>query len=291
MYDRIQVVQKVIDAVGARTFLEIGVWKAEAFMAIRAPRKIGVDPIKPAPAILQAGAKAIEDSLNAAGGSDRIAVDISTGRGGASLAVNVESTARSLASTSSSSASALAGESTIKYLQKTSDEFFADLPGIVLKDGIDVAFVDGLHEWSQVVTDVNNCLRYLNEGGVIVMHDCRPTAEIQTVRPEGLEAAKRSPEWHGSWTGDVWKSIACLRSSRDDLNIFVLDCDWGMGIVTRGKPEGLLSYSRPDINRLSYQDLVRDRGRILNLKNPAYLDSFLGSLQMREQDTSEPACV
>ena len=38
----------------------------------------------------------------------------------------------------------------------------------------------------------------------------------------------------GEWTGDVWKAIAELRVERIDLDIKVVNTDYGCGIIRRG---------------------------------------------------------
>jgi hypothetical protein len=48
---RMQLIQYAVDRLAARTYLEIGVDKGQSFSVIRAPIKIGVDPIAPRPAI------------------------------------------------------------------------------------------------------------------------------------------------------------------------------------------------------------------------------------------------
>ena len=81
--------------------------------------------------------------------------------------------------------------------------------------------------------------------------------------------------------GDVWKTIAYLRSSQDTLRIFVLDCDCGLGIVTRGRPDSMLGYTPARLAAMGYEDLVADRERILNLKPAGYFDGFLEGLRTR----------
>ena len=48
---RTEVVQACIDALGAKTYLEIGVSSGDCFREIQVPRKIGVDPIPAAPGV------------------------------------------------------------------------------------------------------------------------------------------------------------------------------------------------------------------------------------------------
>jgi hypothetical protein len=73
------------------------------------------------------------------------------------------------------------------------------------------------------------------------------------------------------------KGIVALRSTRDDLRIAVLKCDYGVGMVRKGSPESRLSYSAEQIEALTYSDLAADRKGLLNLKPPAYLGEFLAS--------------
>jgi hypothetical protein len=77
------------------------------------------------------------------------------------------------------------------------------------------------------------------------------------------------------WCGDVWKAIVHLPSTRHDLRIAVLNCDFGVGLVRKGVPESRLSYSPAQIEALNYGDLADDRERLLKLKRPPYLGEFL----------------
>lgn len=68
-----------------------------------------------------------------------------------------------------------------------------------------------------------------------------------------------------------------LRAQRSDLRVFVLDCDHGLGVLTRGEPEQPLSYGAGEIARMTIDDLAHDRASLLNLKNPAYFDDFIAT--------------
>ena len=50
---RMHIIQRCIDVLRANTYLEIGVSHGECFASIQAPNKIGVDPIAPAPLVVQ----------------------------------------------------------------------------------------------------------------------------------------------------------------------------------------------------------------------------------------------
>jgi hypothetical protein len=164
------------------------------------------------------------------------------------------------------------------YFEMSSDAFFAEQTTLLKERGIDVALIDGLHTYGQVVLDVENTLRYLRHDGVIFLHDCNPTrASVACPADSYADFRAQNRWWEIDWSGDVWKAIVYLRSTRQDLQIAVLDCDWGVGIVRRGSPESRLSYSPEQIEALDYADLAADRDRLLNLKPPQYLGEFLAS--------------
>ncbi|MBS1563021.1 MAG: class I SAM-dependent methyltransferase, partial [Bacteroidetes bacterium] len=114
-------------------------------------------------------------------------------------------------------------------------------------------------------------LKYLSDDGVIIMHDCNPQTK---------EEAGTLEEWRkrgsGQWNGDVWKTILHLRSQRKDINVFVLDCDHGLGIVTKGKPESTPGFSEKEIIGFTYEDLAAHRKEWLNLKPAGYFHEYFG---------------
>jgi len=178
-----------------------------------------------------------------------------------------------------------------RYFQMTSDEFFqhqADvLDGDKLEGGVDLAFVDGLHNYAQSLRDVENCLRYLKPGGVVLMHDCYPREEAMAVPAPSREDARKMnvPGWKEQWTGDVWKTVVHLRSTRNDMKVCVLDCDFGIGVVipvrvgpSRVGPSRvgkLLEYSADEIPELPYGELAKDPKSLLDLRHPISLGSVL----------------
>jgi hypothetical protein len=168
------------------------------------------------------------------------------------------------------------------YFKTTSDAFFAHETAFLERHGIDVALIDGLHTYQQVVRDVENTLRYLREDGIIVLHDCNPANASIGFPAASYDDYRAQHPWRNLlgltrpvWSGDVWKAIVHLRSTRPDLRIAALECDLGVGVVRKGTPESRLAYSPAQIEALNYVDLAADRKRLLNLKPPAYLDEFL----------------
>jgi hypothetical protein len=72
----------------------------------------------------------------------------------------------------------------------------------------------------------------------------------------------------------VWKAIVHFRSKRNDLNLFVLDCDYGLGIITKNKPENSLSFSESQIESFTYDDFATNKKEWLNLKPAGYINEF-----------------
>lgn len=163
-----------------------------------------------------------------------------------------------------------------KYYEMTSDVFF-ETKYDVFKCGFDVVFIDGLHTYEQSLKDVKNCLKLINEDGVIILHDCNPLSASAAYSANSWEeaASLKLDGWTGEWSGDVWKTIAYLRSTQKELNIFVLDCNYGLGIITNGIPEDMLNFSKKEIEKLAYDDLEKNRSQILNLKSTGYFNKFL----------------
>jgi hypothetical protein len=150
-----------------------------------------------------------------------------------------------------------------KYYPITSDEFFEKhAHGLFDKRKIDISLVDGMHEYLFALRDIENVLKYLKDDGVIIIHDCNPvTKNMGSTFDEW-----KSRDFSGEWNGDVWKAILHLRCSRSDVHVFVLDCDYGLGVVTKGKPENNLNIPVQSIQGLTYEDFDSNRESWLNLK-------------------------
>jgi len=133
----------------------------------------------------------------------------------------------------------------------TSDEYFASISDDVK---FDIIFIDGLHHDDQVLKDIENSLNHLSDNGTIVCHDCLPTTEKMQERDDH----------GGEWTGDVWKAIAELRVERIDLDIKVVDTDYGCGILRRGTN---IPYETND-NYKSYYYYNLNKWRMLNIISP-----------------------
>ena len=213
---RTSVVQRFINASGAKRYLEIGVEQGINFLQIEAKSKFAVDPEFKIPG----GATDFEGH---------------------------------------------------RFFEMTSDAFFASPPQEIVEKGIDIALVDGLHTYEQALRDVENCLRYLVPGGLIVMHDCLPASAVEAV--PSLEIARSMPGFKNSWTGDVYKAVAHLRATHPDLFVTVLDCDHGIGLVQKGSPDSVLTVDMDKVRSLSYPELRGAVGHWLNLKPAEWFDN------------------
>lgn len=235
--NRLSVIQKIIDAIGTETYLEIGVRNANIIRRIKAQHKFGVDP-----EINFSKKMMIKKRL---------------------------------------------GLLDFKMIELESDVFFSQYANKLFNSlGIDLAFVDGLHEYKQAYRDVNNCLQYLNDGGLIIMHDCNPLnyAGAYPIKKsfnelDPLVKAGQIPGWNNCWNGDVWKALVRLRIEHNDLSIFTLDLDWGIGIITKGSGEQIRNLSVEELNSADYFLLEARRKELLNLKPPSYLADFLAHLK------------
>jgi hypothetical protein len=107
-----------------------------------------------------------------------------------------------------------------EYLVKlTSDEYFSSKNNTKF----DIIFIDGLHEAEQVKRDIENSLKHLSEGGVIILHDCNPPLYEHTTT--GID---------GCWTGDVYKT-AINMNANPLVHFYTVDTDWGVGVLRPNK--------------------------------------------------------
>jgi hypothetical protein len=159
-----------------------------------------------------------------------------------------------------------------RYFEKSSDEFFSQF-----NEQVDLIFIDGEHSYYQVVKDVENSLKLLKNDGLIVLHDCNPPHKAAAIVAGSLKEAAEKAEfgWTGEWCGDVWK-IARLFS-----RMIVLDCDYGLGLLKSEARCELCSSTWTEkmtydlIDKLTYNDLEKNRVEMLKLKPPEYIDTFL----------------
>jgi hypothetical protein len=145
-----------------------------------------------------------------------------------------------------------------EFYEMTSDRFFLEAaPAVLGGRTIDVALIDGLHEFRTALGDLLGLERYMVEDGVVVLDDCNPRSE--------REAAETGDG--GAWNGDVWKVAEYVRRERPDLSFVTIDADQGVGIVTGfGEPVEVPAPATVErYKALPYEHLDRDRAAVLGL--------------------------
>lgn len=112
----------------------------------------------------------------------------------------------------------------VSLYKNASDDFFLkhDLEAL-LGGSFDLAFIDGLHLFEQVLRDFIHLEKSSSSDAIILIHDCLPLDRRTSER-------ERSTIF---WTGDVWKIVPCLKQERPDLSIFTIPAyPAGLCVVT-----------------------------------------------------------
>ena len=145
-----------------------------------------------------------------------------------------------------------------KLFNLTSNDFFAshNLHDIIDGSILDMAFIDGLHTFEQVLSDFINVESYSGPRTVILVHDCLPLDRV-TASTERIS---------GFWTGDVWKLLPALAKFRPDLNIFVTPTPpSGLAIITNVNAKSAIKLKKhcqqmiSEFSSLTFDDFERMR--------------------------------
>lgn len=146
---------------------------------------------------------------------------------------------------------------------ETSDDFFArrNVSELLRGEPLSIGFIDGSHIFEQALRDFMNLEKFCGPNSVIMFHDTVPLDEL---------TQRRTPETHFS-TGDVWKTILCLKKYRPDLNIFTIaTAPTGLTVVTGLDPRSSVlveNYDRgiADLIQTSYSTVEHTLSGDLNL--------------------------
>ncbi len=218
--DRIQLINTLIRTRGYRDYLEIGVKGGEALMAIQAERRTGVDP-----------------DLH------RLKPTLQPGLKGKATRWLRQPFGQPWSHR----------EEGLRLFEMTSDDYFANYT-----ERYDLVFIDGLHQFDQVLYDYRNAQRVLRDGGCIVFHDCNPLTE--------LAAERERHEGNVLWNGDTWKAVYYLREHGQQIRTY--DFDHGCGVAFKQTPPA--DFPKSDIDRLlalPYETLDRDRAAAVGLRS------------------------
>jgi len=148
-----------------------------------------------------------------------------------------------------------------EFFERNTDEFLINFPGWhheeqTYREKFDIIFIDGWHHAEQSYKDILNAIAAIHsDTGFIICHDCNPTDEEMQVIPRQQKI----------WTGDVWKAWVKLRQL-PFLEMFVLDMDYGCGVIRYGMQEPLIVVENP-----SWSDFMKNRKEWLNLKDADYI--------------------
>jgi predicted O-methyltransferase YrrM len=134
-------------------------------------------------------------------------------------------------------------------VRKTSDDFFKNN-----LDKFDIIFIDGLHEYEQVNKDINNSLKALNDGGIILLHDCMPKSYFHQAVPRSRM----------SWNGDVWKNIVEARAN-PEIDTYTCFADEGIGIIFNRLNRNKLIINKKNFKKLKFRDFYYNYREYLNI--------------------------
>lgn len=170
-----------------------------------------------------------------------------------------------------------------RYYFMTSDRFFKIKRRFLEnRPKLELIFIDGLHTFEASLRDLLNSLPYLAPNGVVVLHDCLPPNKAAATPANSIVEAKKMdiPGWTGAWCGDVWKTISYLRRKYPkSLDVFVINADLGLGVVTLIKNKSLdfkLDKELFDeINCYEFDYLIKNPEKVLGLKEVGYVDQFI----------------
>jgi tetratricopeptide (TPR) repeat protein len=113
--------------------------------------------------------------------------------------------------------------------REESDHFFAERQRESLFGSrrVDLAFIDGMHQFEQALRDFSNAESWAHAGGTILLHDCVP---IVTRTASRVRSTK-------FWVGDTWKVVLALAAYRPELKLStVLTPPSGLVVVRRLNP-------------------------------------------------------
>lgn len=123
----------------------------------------------------------------------------------------------------------------------TSNQFFEGN-----KQKFDIVFIDGDHNYSQVIQDYRNALKVLNEGGRIIFHDALPDSKECT---------------HNLKCGTVYKALLQIRSEHA-YDICTWEDDFGVCVITPSVNAQVI-----ECRNFEWDEFYPKRVELLNVKN------------------------
>ena len=117
-----------------------------------------------------------------------------------------------------------------------------------------------MHDFKQVKRDIENSLKYLNQGGVIFVHDCLPRSFFEQAIPRSQYI----------WTGDVWKFVYyLLKNYKDkiDYEVFTNKNYRGMLKIALKDKFNISPNNLNEINNFTYEKNFNEYFQVINNMN------------------------
>ena len=134
-------------------------------------------------------------------------------------------------------------------IRKTSDAFFLEN-----NQKFDLIFIDGLHHYEQVKRDIFNSLKFLNNKGIILLHDCLP-------RNYYYQAVPRSQI---NWNGDTWKAFLEIRN-QTIYDTYCCNADEGIGVILKRDNLNPLNMNIESFHNFNFNKFATNYEKYLNL--------------------------
>ena len=135
-------------------------------------------------------------------------------------------------------------------MRMDSDNFFSKN-----KDNFDLVFIDGLHTYTQVKKDILNSLKILNDGGLILLHDCLPKDYFAHAVPRSVI----------DWNGDVWRAYVEMRT-KNNLDCYCCYADHGIGIIIKRNNKNILELKDNAFSKMKFNFFFQNYKNLMNLK-------------------------
>ena len=100
----------------------------------------------------------------------------------------------------------------------------------------------------------DNSLKYLNDDGIILLHDCLPNNFY----------AQATPWCQYEWNGDVWKAIVEFRNNKD-VDVYTCNADYGIGVIFKRPNNNLLNQTIHDYKNLKFQEYYNNYNKLMNI--------------------------
>ncbi|MET0454631.1 MAG: class I SAM-dependent methyltransferase [Mycobacterium sp.] len=116
-----------------------------------------------------------------------------------------------------------------RVFAQTSDDFFetSDVMALLNGKSLDLAFIDGMHQFEFALRDFVNVERHCSADAIILIHDVYPIDDISASR-------ERISNF---WSGDIWRLILLLKKYRPELTINTIGArPTGLAIVQNLDP-------------------------------------------------------